>query len=219
MKRTLSLLLTMLLIVSLFSSTAFATENSASLSQPINQVLETIIDTPSKGVLTSPDGTTKEITGKLVKANILSNNLVECTYAYDFIIPRGSGSITEDDTDSSASVRAYNTVYLSTTSHNGALYVLLTKVSGRWTILDSQVSVSKCSIQYRCDGVSIDGPGTIQTGSRASVSNNYSVSTGFSDYVGAGMLGCFVGNQMTLTLKRGSSNTWTFTLGNIPYQY
>ena len=201
-------------------SVASAVEENVPAPQTRAELLATVAATPMKGVLTAPDGTKHEISGKLVRASLLEDDVMECTYAYDIPVSRGSGNNTEEGTDNSASVKAYNTVQWSTaTGNNGAPCALLTRVQGNWNIMDSQVSVTNCSVQYMCIGLVMNGSAdTSQNVTRSSVSNNYSISTGFSKYVETQGMGCMVGNKMTLTLRRGTSNIWAFEVVNIPFQ-
>lgn len=167
------------------------------------------------GLLTAEDGTTTEIAGELVSAHMVGDNRVACTYAYDVTLPKGTGSTTEQDTDQSVSIRAYNTVEWDTTKVNGYTHCLLTRVSGSWVYLDQQVTVTNCAIQYMCWGVGTSGTAS-QTGSKPSVNNNYSYATGFTKNVQIPSMGLLICQKQTFSLKRGGS-TWTFVLDNTPY--
>ncbi len=170
---------------------------------------------PQVGILTSEDGEQTQVLGELVSARVVDQDKIACTYSYDVSLPRGSGSNTEEGEDSSISITAYNTIEWQTSTIQGYTHCVLTRVSGSWSFIDQQVIVDNCAIEYSCDGIGEDGA-VRQSGSKPSVSNNYSYATGFSEYVQVPSLGLRIGQKQTFSLQRGSS-TWTFTLNNMPF--
>lgn len=138
---------------------------------------------------------------------------LEITYRYDVILSRASGgSSTEYDSDSTYSVTAYNTITWQSTSYGDAEYVKLTKMSGYWTSSDPNVGISSATLTYHCSGPTPSKDGVIQTNSK-SVGNNYTVYTGFSNYVARDGGGSTIGASLAVTLKSGG-NRWTFYVSN-----
>lgn len=114
------------------------------------------------------------------------------------------------DNDITLSVKAWLTIRFRK-GENGAP-VLLTGVSGGWTRMDSIVDITNVSLNYGCVDI---GPVTSgQKRSIASVSNNFSYTTGFNNYVPT-TVGT-AGANMFLSLRRGiAGSTWTVHVQNL----
>ena len=129
------------------------------------------------------------------------------TFAFDVIVPRANHSHTVDDTDDSASVRAYLNVGYKTDDSTPTNF-LLTSVSGGYTILDQQVRVDEARLSYVCNGV-FPSPGTSsQIVLDRVVGSSFSYNTGFTQYVSS--YGGLIGGKVNLDLARGTSNYWDF---------
>lgn len=219
MKKILSFCLTLLLLTS-FGTSYLAAEQSASqgnIDTFQQEAIEILRDTPQEGTLLLPDGREQRVKGNLIRTEVTSSDSISCTYSYNISLVSNGGSQTIPGTDKTYSITAYNTIEWTPTYVGGTLYVLLTKVSGSWTYLDSQVIVSNCTINYGCMGTQVSGGPVNQSGSKNPTSNSFSYNTGFTQSVGVGLLGCNVGNSMTLTLKRGTASTWTLVVENRPF--
>lgn len=126
-----------------------------------------------------------------------------------------SKETTQSDTDNTYSVRYYLTLsykYDDTKDKH-----LLTAVSGYWTILDSKVRVTDAMLSYGCNDAF--GAGSNQICYNLSVSNHFSVSTGFKNYVQKNTVGepfdGAVGAYLVSTLRRGAASNWTFKITNM----
>lgn len=131
----------------------------------------------------------------------------------------GSGNKTNEDWDTSLSVKAYSTIYYKyvTPSSGGKIGVLLTSATGGWTISDASVSISNRSVTLGCNGgvSAYSGGGTVanQTLQYYPSGNTFSYSTNFTKYVETDAFST-VGCNTQCTLKRGTSSTWTLSSQN-----
>lgn len=206
-KRVISALLSLITVLSIAPS-AFAFGSEAT---PVDKYPSGI------GILTTDDGSQYIIQGKVVSespasastpnATVLGENgQASVTYLYD--IPE---SLTKSSYDSGV----VSTVYLTITykTRNTPTEYLLTGVSGKWVITDSKASVESATLSYGCTGV-FPSP-TTQSVRNVPVENNFSISTGFTDYVtSAASAYDVMGANLTLGYLMGTSRRWTFTLTN-----
>lgn len=167
------------------------------------------------GTLISDTGEQITVTGHLVETSAtpqmfsLNPNSTSATYEYT-LYSGSSNELSANELDSTMSARIYITLHYN--GKNTPTEYLLTKVSGKWTILDLTVGVTEAELVYGCTGFSSDGIFTTQTDSKY-VSNNFSVNTGFTHYATDGAMGV-LGANLTLTFKMGSTRTWKFTMYN-----
>lgn len=175
------------------------------------------IDSPKPiGTLTNEQGEVMEIEGILVNETVTpltrasNTDMHERTYMY--VVPRGvTGQVTADDADSASVTRAYITIYYTTTPDaNGNDLYLLTKVSGYWKTPTDQAWVEKAYIDYAC--VRIGNESQLKTD--VTVSNNFSINTGFTDGAPS-WVGGTCGANLYLNLRRGTSSAWTLTVTNL----
>ena len=161
------------------------------------------------GYLYDDEGNCLEVTGYLVDTNDLTVRSIEdgtsLTYAYN--LSATDFSTTASSPDSGYSSTVYLTIHYTTRPIGNYTESLLTSVSGYWEIEDSRVSVTSANVSYVCIGLGT----SYQSGSR-SVSNNFSVNTGFFKY--ASEVDQTLGATLTLKYLMGTSRTWTFTLPN-----
>ena len=196
----------LLVLISALLFTMFL--GGTALAQNMDHCIE-----PSKTMtayLTDSSGNTAPVIGNISDFKRISQDTYESTYAYDILRSTIDTSKTTSDSDSTVSIRFYLTINYKYNNSNNKY--LLTKVSGKWTYLDPQVSVSNASVTYGCSDLTI-----AQYGTKA-VSNNFSFNTGFTKYVlvDVGQVGFDgqVGAYLNATLKRGASSSWTFKLEN-----
>lgn len=126
-------------------------------------------------------------------------------------ITDGSGSKYGETWDSSMGVKAYITIYYKW--KDGALTgYLLTQVTGGWTVVDTSISLSNRSLEFGCVGGVFGGgaANSMQFYAYAPTSNSFSWNTNFTQYIERGV----VGAKTSVTLKRGTSSTWTLNLKN-----
>ena len=164
-----------------------------------------IITSSSVGSLQLESAESIPVKGELVSTERISSDEVAHTYAYDITLPSGSGQSEETAVDDSVSIKAYTTVYWNTkTDSNGKKLACLKAVTGRWEILDNQVTVENCLSKYACTGVLDTGLGVIQLSSANDLENGYNIPTGFNEYIIIGAVGTIV--SQTMTLDRGGSD-------------
>lgn len=131
--------------------------------------------------------------------------------------------ISDDKTDPSGSVTAYITLNIKTTSGGTntnpfSTYVQITSISIKWKRLDSTVTLSNRKLEYEQTGVAKNGGGgVVQRKTQNPTINSYTYEPPTSwKPVAKDSLGYLVGAQTTVTLKRGTSHTWTLNL-NVTY--
>lgn len=206
MKRILSFCLAVLLLISMMPMTAMAAEMEDQYVNAGNM-------DKNYGILTTEDGKQYLIEGTIVEENSRSNRNGEQTITYKYDIP--SAPATRLSSDASGDDGGYvSTVYVTVhyASRNVPVEYLLTKVTGRWEIRDSRVSVESAELSYGCNGFF---PETVTTQSvfGVPVGNNFSVSTGFKKYVCIDV-GAVIGSNLTVNYLMGTSRRWSFTLQN-----
>ena len=165
------------------------------------------------GILTTEDGTQYVIEGILVEESVRSNNNEDrsVTYKYDIPAVRASGGSSEVfENDGGYVSTVYVTVHYE--SRNVPVEYLLTKVTGRWEIRDSRVSVESAELDYGCNGYFPEAVNT-QSVFGVPVGNNFSKTTGFKKYVSIDV-GAVIGANLTVNYLMGTSRRWSFTLQN-----
>lgn len=172
----------------------------------------TVPDDGIIGYLTDDNGNTIEVKGFIVETamvNFLDADL-SVTYGFNLAVPtstNGSGEYTESSPDTAMESTVYLTIYYKTQNPSTGTTYLLTSVSGYWEIdRPNSVSVESASVRYGCSDI-----GTTQSRTRA-VGNNFSFSTGFSNYVSR--IGGVMGARLTVNYLMGTSRRWSFTLTN-----
>lgn len=151
------------------------------------------------------------VPAKLVADDVtsLSDGVSTCvkTYEVDLYVNYNAAaqtySLSTNRYDSSKSVRSFLTIAYK---KNSAGHVLLTAVSGHWTISDSTVSVTSALLRYGCGNAVVGNPAVERY-----VSNYFSYSTGYQAYVPMGAAAASTGANLTLSLRHGSSR-WTSML-------
>lgn len=128
-----------------------------------------------------------------------------------FTYSRGSGHKYEEDSDSSLSVKAYTTVYYTTSKQDILTYYSITSVQGGVVILDSWVTVPNHKLTIgqvgsRCFDQIAYYPLTQSSWSCTPPSTWMAVTDGD----GMGTVGCFY----ELTIKRPNGYTWKLELSN-----
>lgn len=168
----------------------------------------------SMAVLTTDDGVQHIVEGEPVLTQYATGDsgAISTTFKYN-ISERDFISGPMFDTAQGHDGAYASTVYLTITyfEQNNPNEYLLTGVSGHWVVGDSRVVVTSASLNYGCSEVYPDP--TTQSKINVSVRNNFSISTGFTDYVSESP-GSVVGANLTLDYLMGSSRTWSFTLYN-----
>ncbi len=142
-------------------------------------------------------------------------------YTYDFSFPDNNNSDDKDDetvptrgedtstsADSSGSVRATISIRYYESGKN----VLLTQVSGNWTIYDSSTYIISKNLSYGCVG---PNPNTWWQRASLTPYTPFVYNTGFTTYV-PNNFGSDVGANMTFTLQNGG--TWIFYLDSFVVQ-
>lgn len=131
---------------------------------------------------------------------------------FEYTLRAQNGTLTTNETDGSIAVRAYLTINYTTDGE----FTKLTSVSGKWTFLDSGMSVTSAVLVYGSNGLTNDGSSISSQVATKYVSNNFSYSTGFTKGIHSSM--GVVGSNLTLGLKQtnpnGTSRTWTFKTQN-----
>lgn len=131
---------------------------------------------------------------------------INVTYAFDL-----ATSPEYELTAHSANSGYASTVYLTIGYKYAEEWMcLLTSVSGYWVISDPKASVESASVHYECTGL---GQPASQSQTR-SVSNNFSINTGFSTYVFENDIYSTIGASLTVNYLIGTSRRWSFTLNN-----
>ncbi len=134
-------------------------------------------------------------------------------------LTRAIGNSYLEAVDSSAGVRGYITIYYDTKT-TGLLNpgILLTKVSGGWTILDGSIVLSNRKVSYVCNGTSAVTENRYVTNQLATKYPNamtFSYNTGFAEYLDDVVEdNKKVAGNCETTLKRGTSSTWTLFIDN-----
>ena len=167
--------------------------------------IDAIPEMSATAILTGNDGQAERVALQEVEAMPrLTAEGEERTYVADVYSSRNSNlTLSANDADDSLSVRAYITIAYEKSSND---YVLLKRVSGRWSLLDQSVTVSRAQVAYGCTSLAV---GYGQAGHRT-VANNFGFYTGFSEMVpiSAGTMGA----NLTLDLKHGTSSAWSFAV-------
>lgn len=128
--------------------------------------------------------------------------------------PMASGSINDSKYDSTYSVKAYSTVYYSTSTINGASCIKFVKVVGGWNQLDSQVSLSGRTTWFGCSGPSSKTGIAIDQNTTKTTSANsftYTAPTSWIYVIKSGITSCSA--TLKVTIHRGGSS-WTLQLTN-----
>ena len=128
----------------------------------------------------------------------------------DHLTTADSGSKDETKWDESLSVRASITIHYTRTIKNNVNYAKVTSASGSWTINDSSVSLSNRKVIIGTSGWPVNTQSVIKTPTGNSW--NYTAPSTW-EYVSLDA-GHNVGADSTVTLKRGTSSSWTLTLSN-----
>lgn len=181
---------------------------------PLSKLPKAMIN--MKAVLKNSNGTEIPLdfymTTQLLSKTETHQGVIE-NYALSIISPMSSGgTFYTDGWDSSGGVYAIVTGHYSTDS-NGQ--VLLTEVTGGWTVYDAFESVSGFEVDYVCDGISVNGHISVnQSGTKYPTTNysSYDYATGFTKYVSPDLYGYFVSVKSSCTVTRNGSH-WTFALG------
>lgn len=172
------------------------------LTLPAHAIEANALTIPSTmiGYATDDNGNSYELIGELVETTVpySLNGTYSATYAYDV-----SMTSTADSPDSGFASHVYLTVYYKLRDGN---YYLLTAVSGYWEIQDYNATVTSSTVDYVC------GPAGGIYG--VSVSNNFYISTGFTEFTDATADFYQVRARLHLTYQMGTSRTWSFTLNN-----
>lgn len=161
------------------------------------------------GVLTLDDGSQHQIVGTAVYGHQRSgqtDNAITYAFAVPASLAAGGSTTIHDWDDGNASI-----VYLTINydiSDDGSRY-LLTSVSGYWVIEDRYASVESASLTYGCASTLI---GRTQRASNVTVSNNFYISTGFTQYIPE--VDGVMGANLTVNYLIGTSRRWSFTLTN-----
>lgn len=167
------------------------------------------------GILTTDDGRQYEIKGELVSVaqpfSNDSNNTSSATYCYTIPARISDSSTTVPGVDGGNESKVYLTIYYQTKG-TPTLY-LLTGVSGYWELTSAtgKTRVESATLDYGCSSLA---PQIItQRKMGVSVSNHFSIRTGFSKYIvseGGGVMGA----NLHLNYVMGNSRRWSFTLQN-----
>lgn len=163
-----------------------------------------------RATLVSDTGETFNVVGE--KINTFAAPYGVSTYdenaTYKFMLYSDKfNSLTSSEYDSSLSVKVFLTINYKT--RNTPTEYLLTSVSGRWHIVDKNVSVTNAELTYGCSGA-FPSP-TTQTATK-NVSNNFYYPTGFSNYV-TQYVGA-MGANLNLDLQMGATRHWNFYMSN-----
>lgn len=193
---------------------------------------ENVMPSTMTACLTGDQGNTEYVIGHLINVesgNVVSHNQpnvtnedsdISATYLFN-VYSNGetmsaqtlSTTITESGIDPGYCSEVYLTIKCNHTGDIPDEY-LLKNVSGYWRISDPKASVKSAKLQYSCRNLAISGS-VNQVVYNKSVSNNFSVNTGFSVYVPKGEFGSMIGASLNLTYLMGTARTWTFTLQNL----
>lgn len=198
-KKVVSGILASILFLFPVQSYAYSPNDNTSSSIPNTMV----------GYLTSDSGEVVEVIGQLVETNVQTfalNNERSATYEYSLYA--SNKTLTSEESDSTGAMKAYLTINYTLNDD----MALLTKVSGKWTILDSAVTVTDAELTYGCTGRGTSGIVT-QRREGISVNNNFSKTTGFSKYIFEDEMAA-LGANIVFTLQMGSSRIWTFHMVN-----
>ena len=121
------------------------------------------------------------------------------------------GQKSESDFDSTLSAKIYTTIYYKRKVENGKNYVLLTKVSGGITSIDSAVTVVSQYLIYGC----IDREATQKiTQNPSGFQWSYSIPSTWK-YVCEDEPLTTVGAYYEIEMRRGSPSTWTYGISNM----
>jgi len=156
------------------------------------------------------DGERKEIEGQLVPSSSIQtfDASGEKSATYVFSVSPSDLGLTKSQLDGSYSVRAYLTIRYRMMSND--TLVLLTGVSGYWTISDRTVRVTNVRLRYGCDDMFLMGK---QSDEIASVGNNFSYDTGYQEYAA---VACGVaGANIEVDMQHGTAgSTWSMYIQN-----
>jgi hypothetical protein len=130
------------------------------------------------------------------------------------LIPMASLSQYDENYDSSYGVKAYSTIYWTTTTINNVWYAALTSTSGGWTISDTSIGLSNRHVQQGESGTGSNGMVINPSYDFYPTSNTYSHSVSWA-YVNISGLGWYsFGNNTNVTLTR-QSTSWTLNHTNL----
>jgi hypothetical protein len=119
---------------------------------------------------------------------------------------QAAGSQTNSKTNASYTVRSYSTIYWERKTSGGLNYIRLTRVSGGWTLLDSNFTLSNRKVVYGQTPLTKVDDTKYPTGNTF---NYYTPSTWGWENDGSSVT---IGATTYVTMKRGtSSSTQTFT--------
>lgn len=212
MKRIISFCLSVLCVLTILPVNVSAKSEKSGM--PETKASTLLLDT----------GESIEIMGSLVEEDIeLYNNRDEYSVTYEYAldsqtlehIERATHSNEATDEDPTLSVRAYLTLkYKKESGFGSGDNYLLTGVSGHWEILDKTVGVTSAKLGYQIIGYSAyEEKRVYEVVTDISVSNNFSKSTGLTDYiVDDGFSTCMA--SLILNMKMGNSRTWSWKFDN-----
>lgn len=130
---------------------------------------------------------------------------------------RGSGSDYFEDWDSSGGLKAWTTVYYSTTTISGVEYLKVTKVTGGLSIVDPTYSITSHKVIIGCTGWSASSgykeQNTTKTPGLSTFSWSYNAPTSWL-YINTEAPIAVAGANYQIKIKRGGSS-WNFTLPNL----
>lgn len=173
---------------------------------PKEMLSKKFILTDKNGVKASLD---TSITTQLLNETQTPSGVVQ-NYALSYLASATSTQPAEQS-DASMGVIAYNTIYFIKES-NPTTTILLTSVSGGWTVEDSTIGVSSRSVTYGCNGAGPSGAVLNQKATQYPSSNSFNYSTGFTKPVFTDFSPIMGGNTHC-KLTRGSS-VWYLDLVN-----
>ncbi len=181
---------------------------------------------PAKSIATlvNGDGEEFEVEGNLVSIPTSRGNTFEAEYEYEIKLSDFTGkqsrAYTEiEDFDGSYSVKVILKNTYQKMDVNGLTYYKITNVSGNYSILDSQVSVTSKLVKYGQSGIALNTANLVktETGSQNISGTSFNINTGFSQYIADNNFAAGGGSYVKLGLKRGTG-TWTFEARNDLYQ-
>lgn len=164
----------------------------------------------SVGYLIGPDGARKQVSGARLSPIKMNAKTGELSATYLFSVRAQDYSQWTNGADATGGVTAYLTIYWTSPDHPNES-ILLTRVSGGWSISDHQIAVRDSLVRYGCSSLLVID----QAVEIRSVPNPFNYKTGFDAPVAKG--DNTTGVNLTLTLGEAgnpSSDTWTFFLVN-----
>lgn len=162
------------------------------------------------GYLIGPDGTGKRIDGRLIQSSMPNARTREMSATYLFDVRAQDYSQWTDGADVTGGVTAHLTIYWTSPDYPNQS-ILLTRVSGGWSINDHQIVVRASRVRYGCSSLIVND----QSKEVSSVPNPFNYVTGFDEPVAKGDTS--TGANLTLTLGEAnnpSSGSWTLYLQN-----